>query len=181
MAPTTENITSSVPVVDLQSAVSDTHSSLIEGQQPAETLTQTEENAASATEVILSSALDTPVNDRPLAEMVLAPEKAVGVEEDMQALLSLLAVEVSVPACLDSQEEGNAPQKESPRPKKNQGPVSEVLASMTCFLTSNGSPTYGILITSMTKKMFCSPFVAFIVGCRGIVVLIFPHTVSATR
>ncbi|MCS4269089.1 TraI domain-containing protein [Serratia sp. BIGb0163] len=126
MAPTTENITSSVPVVDLQSAVSDTNSSLIEGQQPAETLTQTEENAAPATEVILSSALDTPVNDRPLAEMVLAPEKAVGVEEDMQALLSLLAVEVSVPACLDSQEEGNAPQKESPRPKKNQGPVHDI-------------------------------------------------------
>ncbi|MEX3174005.1 TraI domain-containing protein [Serratia quinivorans] len=126
VAPTTENITSSVPVVDLQSAVSDTSSSLIEGQQPAETLTQTEENAASATEVILSSALDTPVNDRPLAEMVLAPEKAVGVEEDMQALLSLLAVEVSVPACLDSQEEGNAPQKESPRPEKKQGPVHDI-------------------------------------------------------
>lgn len=126
VAPTTENIPSSAPEVDLQSAVSDTHSPLIEGQQPAETLTQTEENAASATEVLLSSALDTPVNDRPLAERVLAPETAVGVEEDMQALLSLLAVEVSVPACLDSQEEGNAPQKESPRPEKNQGPVHDI-------------------------------------------------------
>jgi integrating conjugative element relaxase (TIGR03760 family) len=126
VAPTTENIPSSAPEVDLQSAVSDTHSPLIEGQQPAETLTQTEENAASATEVLLSSALDTPVNDRPLAEMVLAPETAVGVEEDMQALLSLLAVEVSVPASLDSQEEGNAPQKESPRPEKNQGPVHDI-------------------------------------------------------
>lgn len=126
LAPTTENFPSSAPVVDMQSAVSDTHSPLIEGQQPAETLTQTEENAASATEVLLSSALDTPVNDRPLAERVLAPETAVGVEEDMQALLSLLAVEVSVPACLDSQEEGNAPQKESPRPEKNQGPVHDI-------------------------------------------------------
>lgn len=126
VAPTTENIPSSAPEVDLQSAVSDTHSPFIEGQQPAETLTQTEENAASATEVLLSSALDTPVNDRPLAEMVLAPETAVGVEEDMQALLSLLAVEVSVPACLDSQEEGNAPQKESPRSEKNQGPVHDI-------------------------------------------------------
>ncbi|HCR62513.1 MAG TPA: relaxase [Serratia liquefaciens] len=126
VAPTTENITSSVPEVDLQSAVSDTHSPLIEGQQPAETLAQTEENAASATEVLLSSALDTPVNDRPLAERGLVPETAVGVEEDMQALLSLLAVEVSVPACLDSQEEGNAPQKESPRPEKNQGPVHDI-------------------------------------------------------
>ncbi|QGH62057.1 TraI domain-containing protein [Serratia proteamaculans] len=126
LAPTTESIPSSAPVVDMQSAVSDTHSPLIEGQQLAETLTQTEENAASATEVLLSSALDTPVNDRPLAERVLAPETAVGVEEDMQALLSLLAVEVSVPACLDSQEEGNAPQKESPRPEKNQGPVHDI-------------------------------------------------------
>ncbi|CAI0933040.1 integrating conjugative element relaxase, PFGI-1 class [Serratia liquefaciens] len=126
LAPTTENIPSSAPVVDMQSAVSDTHSPLIEGQQLAETLTQTEENAASATEVLLSSALDTPVNDRPLAERVLAPETAVGVEEDMQALLSLLAVEVSVSACLDSQEERNAPQKESPRPEKNQGPVHDI-------------------------------------------------------
>lgn len=126
VAPATENIPSSAPEVDLQSAVSDTHSPLIEGQQPAETLTQTEENAASATEVLLSSALDTPVNDRPLAEMGLAPKTAVGVEEDMQALLSLLAVEVSVPACLDSQEEGNAPQKESPRPEKNQGSVHDI-------------------------------------------------------
>lgn len=126
VAPTTESITSSAPEVDLQSAVSDTHSPLIEGQQPAETLTKTEENAASATEVLLSSAIDTPVNDRPLVEMALAPETAVGVEEDMQALLSLLAVEVSVPACLDSQEEGNAPQKESPRPEKNQGPVHDI-------------------------------------------------------
>lgn len=126
LVPTTENIPSSAPVVDMQSAVSDTHSPLIEGQQLAETLTQTEENAASATEVLLSSALDTPVNDRHLAERGLAPETAVGVEEDMQALLSLLAVEVSVPACLDSQEEGNAPQKESPRPEKNQGPVHDI-------------------------------------------------------
>lgn len=127
VAPTTENITSSVPEVDLQSAVSDTTSPLIEEQQPAETLTQTEENAASATGGILSSALDMPVNDRPLAEMVLVPETAVGVEEDMQALLSLMALEVSVPACLDSLEEGDAPQKESPLPEKNQGPVHDMI------------------------------------------------------
>ncbi|CAI0944410.1 TraI domain-containing protein [Serratia ficaria] len=117
VAPTTENIPSSAPEVDLQSAVSDTHSPLIEGQQPAETLTQTEENAASATEVLLSSALDTPVNDRPLAEMILVPETAVGAEEDMQALLSLLSVEVSAPVNQTEQEFGDAPHEdEGPMP-----------------------------------------------------------------
>lgn len=53
VAPTTENITSSVPVVDLQSAVSSTDSPLVEEQLPAETLNQPKENTASATEVLL--------------------------------------------------------------------------------------------------------------------------------
>ncbi|EIV5187667.1 TraI domain-containing protein [Serratia marcescens] len=126
VALSTEDMTSSAPAVDLQSATSSTHSLLVEEQLPAETLNQPEENAASATEVLLSSALDAPVNDKPLAKMVLAPDTEVGVEEDMQALLSLMAVEVSVPACLESQEEGNAPQKESPIPEENQGPVHDV-------------------------------------------------------
>jgi len=94
VAPTTENITSSVHEVDLQSAVSSTNPPLVEGKPPAETLNQPKENAESVTEVLLSSALDVPVNDKPLAEMVLAPETVVGVEEDMQALLSLMAVDV---------------------------------------------------------------------------------------
>ncbi|HGL5836918.1 TPA: DNA-binding domain-containing protein, partial [Enterobacter kobei] len=126
VAPTTENTTTSVLETDLQSAVSSTHPPLAQEQLPAETLAQPNENTPLVTEVLLSSALDAPVNDKPLAEMVLAPETMVGVEEDMQALLSLMAVEVSVPTCLDSQEEGDAPKKEIPLPEEKQGPVHDI-------------------------------------------------------
>ncbi|MBI6141407.1 TraI domain-containing protein [Serratia marcescens] len=126
VAPTTENSTSSEPEIDLQSAVSSTHSPLVQEQLPAETLDQPNGNAPLVTEVLLSSALDAPVNDKPLAEMVLAPEAVVGVEEDMQALLSLMAVEMSVPTCLDNQEEGDAPKKERPLPEEKQGPVHDI-------------------------------------------------------
>ncbi|MGL5385972.1 MAG: TraI domain-containing protein [Enterobacterales bacterium] len=127
VAPTTENITSSVPVVDLQSAVSSTNSPLVEEQLPAETLNQPKENAASATEVLLSSALDVPVNDKPLAEMVLAPETVVGVEEDMQALLSLMAVEVSAPVNQTEQAFGDDPHEdEGPVPADNPVLTAEV-------------------------------------------------------
>ncbi|WP_409231223.1 conjugal transfer nickase/helicase domain-containing protein [Serratia bockelmannii] len=83
-------------------------------------------NAPLVTEVLLSSALDVSAKDKPLAEMVLAPETMAGVEEDMKALLSLMAAEVSVPTCLDNQEEGNAPQKESLLPEENQGSVHDI-------------------------------------------------------
>ncbi|MBA7930170.1 TraI domain-containing protein [Klebsiella sp. RHBSTW-00215] len=126
VAPTTENTTSSVPAIDLQSAVNSTNPPRVEEQLPAETLNQTEENAASATEALLSSALDVSVNDQALAEMALSPETEVVIEEDMQALLSLMAVEVSIPACLDCQEKGDAPQKESPIPEENQAPVHDL-------------------------------------------------------
>ncbi|CAI1047304.1 helicase/relaxase domain-containing protein [Serratia entomophila] len=128
VAPTTENITYSVPAVDLQSAVSSTNPPLVEGKPPAETLNQPEENAVSATEVLLSSALDTPVNDRPLVEMVLAPEMVVGVEEDMQALLSLMAVEVFAPVKQAEQEFGDAPHEdEGPMPADNPALTAEVI------------------------------------------------------
>ncbi len=126
LAPTTENTTTSVPETDLQSAVSSTHPPLAQEQLPAETLDQLNENTPLVTEVLLSSALYAPVNDKPLAEMVLAPETVGGVEEDTQALLSLMAVEVSVPTCLDNQEEGNAPQKESLLPEEKQGSVHDI-------------------------------------------------------
>lgn len=114
VAPPTENITSSVPAVDLQSAVSSTNTPLVEEPLPAETVNQSEETA---TAELLSSALDAPVNDKPLAEMVLAPETVVGVEEDMQALLSLMAVEVSAPVNQTEQEFGDAPHEdEGPMP-----------------------------------------------------------------
>lgn len=128
VAPTTENITTSIPVVDLQGAVIGT--SPLPGVDPmlAETSNQPEENVASATEVLLSSALDVPVYDKPLAEMVLAPETVAGVEEDMQALLSLMAVEVSAPASQTEQALGDAPHEdEGPVPADNPALTAEVL------------------------------------------------------
>ncbi|HGM5166755.1 TPA: TraI domain-containing protein [Serratia marcescens] len=126
VAPGTENITFSVPEIDLQSAESSTHSPFVEVQLLAETLDQTDGNAPSATGVLLSSALDTPVNDKSLAEMNLSPETEIGEREDTQTLLSLMAVGVSAPACLDNQEEGNAPQKESLLPEEKQEPVHDI-------------------------------------------------------
>ncbi|EMH4079157.1 TraI domain-containing protein [Serratia marcescens] len=124
---TTEKITSSVPVVDLQSAVSDTNPPIVEEQLPAEILNQPEENAASATEVLLSSALDMPVNDQPLVERGLVPETVVGIEEDMQTLLSLMAVEVSAPVNQTKQEFGDAPHEdEGPMPADNPALTAEV-------------------------------------------------------
>ncbi|MFP1741097.1 TraI domain-containing protein [Lonsdalea quercina] len=56
-----------------------------------------EVSKAPTADVLLSSALDEPVNDKPLAEMVVAPEPVVGTEEDMETLLSLMAVKVFAP------------------------------------------------------------------------------------
>ncbi|MEL5596603.1 TraI domain-containing protein [Serratia ureilytica] len=126
VAPGTENITFSVPEIDLQSVVSSTHSPLAQEKLPVEKLELPNGNAPLVTEVLLSSALDASANYNPLAEMVLAPETMAGVEDDMQALLSLMAVEVSVPTCLDNQEEGNAPQKESLLPEEKQEPVHDI-------------------------------------------------------
>ncbi|EMR4176466.1 TraI domain-containing protein [Serratia marcescens] len=126
VAPATEDITFSVPEIDLQSAVNSTHFPLAQEQLPVEKLDQSNGNAPLVKEVLLSSALDVSAKDKPLAEMVLAPETMAGVEEDLQALLSLMAAEVSVPTCLDNQEEGNAPQKESLLPEENQGSVHDI-------------------------------------------------------
>lgn len=112
VAPATEHITSSVPETDLQSAVSSIRPTLAQKQVSAETLDQPNENAPLVTEVLLSSALDAPVNDKPLAEIVLAPETVAGVEEDMQALLSLMAVEMSAPGNRSEQELGDAPHED---------------------------------------------------------------------
>ncbi|MNG74742.1 putative helicase [compost metagenome] len=124
---TTEKSTSSVPVVDLQSAVSDTNLPIVEEQLPAEILNQPEENAASATDVLLSAVLDMPVNDQPLVEGGLVPETVVGIEEDMQTLLSLMAVEVSAPVIQTEQESGDAPhQDEGPTPADSSAITAEV-------------------------------------------------------
>ncbi|MEL5589463.1 TraI domain-containing protein [Serratia ureilytica] len=126
VAPATEHITSSVPETDLQSTVSSINPPLAQEQLSAGTLDQPNENAPLVTEVLLSSALYTPANDKSLAEMNLLLETEIGEREDMQTLLSLMAVGVSAPACLDNQEEGNAPQKESLLPEAKQEPVHDI-------------------------------------------------------
>ncbi|ELQ9312073.1 TraI domain-containing protein [Serratia marcescens] len=95
-------------------------SSLLEEPLPAEGGGPSNGNALSVAEVLLSSALDTPVNDKPLAEMTIAPEPVVGTGEDIQALLSLMAVEVSAPVNLTEQAFGDAPhENEGPMPANN--------------------------------------------------------------
>ncbi|MBO1809673.1 TraI domain-containing protein [Serratia ureilytica] len=95
-------------------------SSLLEEPLPAEGGGPSNGNALSVAEVLLSSALDTPVNDKPLAEMTIAPEPVVGTGEDIQALLSLMAVEVSAPVNQTEQAFGDAPhENEGPMPANN--------------------------------------------------------------
>lgn len=57
----------------------------------------------SGADVLLSSALDAPVSDKPPAERVVASETIIAVEEDMQTLLSLMAMEMSVPECPENE------------------------------------------------------------------------------
>lgn len=122
MVPTaeTENLSPPVPSIDLQSAVS---TPSIVG--PAEELNLNSHGggSASATEVLLSSALDTPVNDKPLAEMTIATEPVVGTGEDIQALLSLMDVSVSAPVEEVEQDKGDALQKMCSLPEDNPEPA----------------------------------------------------------
>ncbi|EMX8467037.1 TraI domain-containing protein [Serratia marcescens] len=115
-----------VPLIDLQSAVSDTISSLIDKPLPAEGGGSSNGDAPSAAEVLLSSALDTPVNDKPLAEMTIAPEPVVGTGEDIQALLSLMDVSVSAPVEAGEQDKGDALLKASSLPEDKPEPAQTV-------------------------------------------------------
>ncbi|MFJ5498702.1 TraI domain-containing protein [Pectobacterium sp. CHL-2024] len=82
------------PSEDLQSAAS----ALPTVEAPSvESKPAAEVGKTPTADVLLSSALDEPVNDKPLAEMVVAPEPVAGTEEDMETLLSLMAVKVSAP------------------------------------------------------------------------------------
>lgn len=115
-----ETFTPPVSSIDKQSTVSSTHSPLIEGQLPTEIVGPSNGNVPSATDALLSSALDTPVNDKPLAEMKIEPEPVVGTGEDIQALLSLMAVEVSAPVNQTEQTFGDAlHENEGPMPANN--------------------------------------------------------------
>ncbi|HIE4392649.1 TraI domain-containing protein [Serratia sp. Je.1.23.a] len=157
VAPTTENITSSVPVIDLQSAVSSTNPPLVEDQLPAEILNLTEE---SATAGLLSSALDMPVNDKPLAERGLAPETVVGIEKDMQTLLSLMAVEVSAPVNQTEQEFGDAPHEdEGPMPADNPALTAEVAQVVEAVEINRESDAFDDIAADAADSTpeFCAP------------------------
>ncbi|MGP0837826.1 TraI domain-containing protein, partial [Serratia sp. CY85251] len=128
LVPATEEapLSPPVPSIDLQSAVSDTLSPFIEEPLPAEGGDPSNGNAPSAAEVLLSSALDTPVNDKPLAEMTIAPEPVVGTGEDIQALLSLMDVSVSAPVEEKEQDKGDALLKASFLPEDKPEPAQTV-------------------------------------------------------
>lgn len=157
VAPTTQNINSSVPAVDLQSAVSSTNPPLVEDQLLAETLNLPEE---SATAGLLSSALDMPVNDKPLAERALAPETVVGIEEDMQTLLSLMAVEVSAPVNQAEQEFGDAPHAdEGPMPADNPVLSAEVTQGAEAAEINRESDAFDDIAADVADSTpeFCAP------------------------
>ncbi|BEM74002.1 relaxase [Serratia marcescens] len=104
----------------LPAAETEPLSPLLEAPLPAEKVEPSSGNVLSAAEVLLSSALDTPVNDKPLAEMTIAPEPVVGTGEDIQALLSLMVVEMSAPVNQTEQAFGDAPHEdEGPMPANN--------------------------------------------------------------
>lgn len=129
MVPAVEKETFTPPVssIDLQSTVSSTHSPLIEGQLPAEIAGPSNGNVPSATDALLSSALDTPVNDKPLAEMKIEPEPVVGQGEDIQALLSLMDVSVSARVNQAKQALGDASYEDgAPMPADNPVLTAEV-------------------------------------------------------
>ncbi|MDM2975260.1 TraI domain-containing protein [Citrobacter sp. CK198] len=108
---------SSVPGAVVQSAVTGEPAATNDQENGADTaaaVSSEEAMAVPSGDVLLSSALDAPVNDLPLAEMVVAPEPAVEVEEDMQALLSLMNVSVSAPEAPEMQSQEDAPQEEDP-------------------------------------------------------------------
>ncbi|CAI0840166.1 integrating conjugative element relaxase, PFGI-1 class [Serratia quinivorans] len=157
VAPTTENITSTVPAIDLQSAVSSANSPLVEEQLPAETLNLPEE---SATAGLLSSALDMPVNDKPLAERGLVQETVVGIEEDMQTLLSLMAVEVSAPVNQTEQEFGDAPHEdEGPMPADSPALTAEVTQVVEAVEINRESDAIDDIAaeTADSTPEFCAP------------------------
>ncbi|QPT13583.1 TraI domain-containing protein [Serratia rubidaea] len=121
---------SSVPGVDVQSAVSGESAATNDqedGVDTAAAVSSVNAMAAPSGDVLLSSALDAPVNDLPLAEMVVAPEPAVEVEEDMQALLSLMNVSVSAPEAPEMLAQEDAPQEEAPEPTESERPAADLL------------------------------------------------------
>lgn len=120
---------SSVPGAAVQSAVTGETAATNDQENGADTaaaVSSEEAMAVPSGDVLLSSALDAPVNDLPLAEMVVAPEPAVEVEEDMQALLSLMNVSVSAPEAPEMQSQEDAPQEEDPELAQRERPATDL-------------------------------------------------------
>ncbi|SQJ09076.1 integrating conjugative element relaxase, PFGI-1 class [Serratia rubidaea] len=138
---------SSVPGVDVQSAVSGEPAATNDQEDGVDTAAAVSSAGAMAVpsgDVLLSSALDAPVNDLPLAEMVVAPEPVVEVEEDMQALLSLMNVSVLEPANSDPVEKGDAPQNEVPPSERNKQPATDISTEIDRVDDSMPSPKESI-------------------------------------
>ncbi len=100
----------------------------VEGKTSVGELKPLGENTAQVTEVLLSSALDTPLNGNPLIEEGITPEPVIGAREDIQALLSLMDVSVSVPASQVQQDEDDAPLEESSMLEDSLEPAQTVLS-----------------------------------------------------
>ncbi|CAI1833427.1 integrating conjugative element relaxase, PFGI-1 class [Serratia marcescens] len=153
---------SSVPGVDVQSAVSGEPAATNDQEDGVDTAAAVSSAGAMAVpsgDVLLSSALDAPVNDLPLAEMVVAPEPVVEVEEDMQALLSLMNVSVLEPANSDPVEKGDAPQNEVPPSEGNQQPATDISTEIDRADDSAPSPTESIAERFPLEKPTAPPLV----------------------
>ncbi|HGE7258530.1 TPA: DNA-binding domain-containing protein, partial [Serratia marcescens] len=139
LVPATEEAPHSpqIPSIDLQSAVS---SPLIVEPVGEDELNSPGEIPALATDELLSSALDTPANDKPLAEMEIAPEPVVGTGEDIQALLSLMDVSVSTPVEAGEQDKGDALLKAGSLPEDKPEPAQTVpsLPEIALDIEQNG-------------------------------------------
>jgi integrating conjugative element relaxase (TIGR03760 family) len=140
-----EPLSPPVPLIGLQSAVS---FQPIEGQAVTDALNiPPGEDLASTTEVLLSSALDVPVKDKPLAEMEIAPGPVVGTGEDIQALLSLMEVLVSasVGEVEQDQDKGDALQEEcslpedTPEPAQTASSLPEIVSNLSVQQGENPS------------------------------------------
>lgn len=153
---------SSVPGAAVQSAVTGEPAATNDQENGADTaaaVSSEEAMAVPSGDVLLSSALDAPVNDLPLAEMVVAPEPAVEVEEDMQALLSLMNVSVSAPEVPGMQSQEDALQEEDPELAQRERPATDLptvadsepaVPEKTPILTASAAPSEDVVARAET-------------------------------
>lgn len=141
---TTGSALPSVPAVDIQRSVS---------SSPA---VESVVLKASVADVLLNSALDAPVNDKPLAGTLQTPETIAGAEEDMQALLSLMAEEGAVPVTLAGQGFCDASQVEAPVSAESSVSTPEVTQVVENAEISRESDVIAARVPAATHE-FCVP------------------------